>query len=302
MALSDEILKRTADSYRRMRNTARFLLANLAGFDPAQHQVKTADMLALDRWAVDRARRVQERVRQAYLDYDFHKVYQNVHNFCVLDMGGFYLDVIKDRQYTTPADSLARRSCQTALYHIVEALARWIAPVLSFTGDELWEHIPGDRSGSVFAAEWYDGLAPLNDDRFDAAYWERLLELREAVNKRIETLRGEGVLGASLEADVALYCPAGLRAQWERLGDELRFVLITSEARVFDIDDRPADAIAAQLEDGTEYYLSVAATEEPKCVRCWHRRSDVGSNPEHPELCGRCVTNVAGEGEVRRYA
>ncbi len=302
IAVSDEILKRTPDAYRRMRNTARFLLANLAGFDPATDQVEAGDMLPLDQWAVDRARQVQEAVVGAYDRYDFHQVYQRVHHFCVLDMGGFYLDVIKDRQYTTQADSRARRSCQTALYHIAEALVRWVAPVLSFTADELWEHVPGQRDGTVFEVEWYDGLFALGDGPPDAGFWAEMLQLREAVNKRIETLRSEKVLGASLEAEVDLYLPVDLRERWSRIGEELRFVLITSAARLHPIEERPAEAIDAALEDGTAYALRIAASDHAKCARCWHRTPDVGSDASHPELCARCATNVAGGGEVRCFA
>jgi isoleucyl-tRNA synthetase len=302
IAVSDEILKRTADAYRRMRNTARFLLANLAGFDPETDQVAAERMLPLDRWAVDRALRVQEAVAAAYDGYDFHQVYQRVHHFCVLDMGGFYLDVIKDRQYTTQADSLARRSCQTALYHIAEALVRWVAPVLSFTADELWEHIPGHREGTVFEAEWYRGLFALGDTTLDPSFWAEMLQLREAVNKRIEALRNDKVLGASLEAELDLYLPAGLLERWGQIGDELRFVLITSAARLHPIEQRPADATDAVLEDGTGYALRIAASPHGKCVRCWHRTPDVGTDAGHPELCARCVSNVAGDGETRRFA
>ncbi|MFB4205098.1 Isoleucine--tRNA ligase [wastewater metagenome] len=303
IAVSDEILKRTADSYRRMRNTARFLLANLAGFDPASDCVEPQRMLALDRWAVDRALEVQREVVAAYDAYDFHQVTQRVHHFCVLDMGGFYLDVIKDRQYTTQSDSLARRSCQTAMYHIVEALARWIAPILSFTADELWAHIPGERDeASVFMAEWYDRLVPLEDEAFDRGFWQRVQGLREAVAKRVEELRNDKVLGATLEAEVELYCPEPLYSEWQQLGDELRFLLITSAARVHPAEARPEGAMTASLSDGTEFGVVVSATEHAKCVRCWHHTPDVGRNADHPELCGRCVANVAGEGEERLYA
>ncbi len=300
MAVSDQILKRTADTYRRLRNTARFLLANTHDFDPAADRVAFEDMLPLDRWAVDRAWRLQERVRAAYQRYDFLEVLQQTHNFCVLDLGGFYLDVTKDRQYTTRAGSLARRSCQSAMHHIAEALVRWLAPVLSFTAEEIWGHLPAPREDSVFLAEWYEGLAPWNEAPLDRAFWDSVLELREAVNKRIEELRSESVLGASLDADVDLYCPEPLASVWGALGEELRFLLITSEARVHPLEKRPADAIAARLEGGTEYALQVQRSPHPKCVRCWHRRADVGSDAAHPELCGRCVSNVDGDGEVRR--
>ena len=302
MAVSDEILKRTADAYRRIRNTARFLLGNLAGFDPARHAVAPEEMLVLDRWAMDRAWQIQHSVQQAYSEYDFHQVYQRVHHFCVLDMGGFYLDVIKDRQYTTQAESLARRSCQTAMHHIAEALTRWLAPILSFTAEEIWEHMPTPREPSVFLAEWYAGLRPLSEGPFDRAFWLRLLALREAVNKRIEELRNANVLGASLEAVVDIYCSAALKEEWEALGEELRFLLITSEARVHEFTACPAEAVTVALNDGTELALMVSPSTHVKCVRCWQRREDVGRDREHPDLCGRCVSNVAGAGEARRFA
>jgi isoleucyl-tRNA synthetase len=300
--VSDEILKRLADSYRRIRNTARFLLANLNGFDPAAHQVPTEEMLPLDRWAVDRARLLQADIERAYEDYEFHVIYQKVHNFCVVDMGSFYLDIIKDRQYTTQTASLARRSAQTAMYHIIEALVRWLAPILSFTADEIWQHMPGQRSESVFLETWYENLAELPAGGLDADFWERVIEVREAVAREIEKARNAGRIGSALEAEVDLYCPAALKGTLDVLEDELRFVLITSYARVYSLEERPADAELTKLDDGTEFYVRVTALEYAKCVRCWHRREDVGAHAEHPELCGRCVVNVDGPGETRRYA
>src|SRR5690606_2700920 len=226
IAVSDEILKRTADSYRRMRNTLRFLLANLNGFDPQKHQVAPADMLSLDRWVLERARALQETVRQAYEDFEFHVIYQKVHNFCVVDLGSFYLDVIKDRQYTTQRDSLARRSCQTALYHIAEAMTRWLAPVLSFTMEEVWEYLPGARPMSVFMATWYDIPGSAKD--VTDVDWETVLHVRQVVSRLLERLRKEGVIGSSLDADVTLYAEDELRGKLEALGEELRFALITS--------------------------------------------------------------------------
>lgn len=302
IAVSDEILKRIADSYRRMRNTARFLLANLNGFDPATDIVPNDKMLPLDRWAVDRARRLQQSVRAAYDSYEFHHIYQKVHNFCVVDMGGFYLDIIKDRQYTTRRDSLARRSAQTAMYHIIEALVRWLAPILSFTAEEIWQHMPGKRSESVFLETWYEDLAELSGTKLDAAFWEHVIRVREAVGKVLEGLRAEDKLGGSLEAEVDLYCPPELLQRLGELEDELRFVLITSYARIHPEDAKPADAVATRLADGSTLYIKAVRSEHAKCCRCWHRREDVGSNPEHPELCGRCVRNVEGPGEQRHYA
>jgi len=300
MTVSKEILRRMADSYRRIRNTARFLLANLAGFDPAKDLVAAADMLPLDRWAVDRTLRLHEEVRQSYEQYLFHVIYQKVHNFCSVDLGSFYLDVIKDRQYTCAADSLARRSAQTALFHVLEALVRWIAPILSFTAEEIWSYMPGERAESVFFATWYEGLFALDaDDAFGVEYWDRLIAVRTEVMRELEKLRAANGLGGSLEAEVDLFADEALAADLARLGDELRFVMITSQARVHSLAQRPADS---ELVLDGRLALRVVRSAAPKCARCWHYRDDVGADPEHPQLCGRCVENVTGAGEVRLYA
>ena len=299
MTVSDEILKRTADAYRRIRNTGRFLLANLNGFDPEKNLVAPGDMLKLDRWAVDRALQLQEEIREAYVDYNFHLIYQKVLNFCGTEMGGFYLDVIKDRQYTTQEESIARRSCQTAMYHIIEAMTRWLAPVLTFTADELWQHVPGQRSETVFTETWYEGLFGLDkDDSFDREFWSKVIGVRTAVGKQLESLRTSGAIGSSLDAEVELYCDDGLAKALGSLEDELRFNLITSYARVHPLAEKPADAVETEVEG---LFVHCKASGHAKCTRCWHHREDVGSNAEHPELCGRCVDNVAGEGESRRF-
>ncbi len=300
MHVSDEILKRTADAYRRIRNTARFLLGNMTGFDPAAHLLPEADLLALDRWAVERARELQEEIARAYESFDFHHIYQKVHNFCSVDLGSFYLDIIKDRQYTTQADSRARRSAQSALHHIAEALVRWLAPILSFTAEEIWEHLPGAREESVFLATWH--RFPERVDApggLDKRYWAEVLKVREAVSKELERLRVEGKIGSSLEAEVDLYCGAELAALLGRLEDELRFVLITSAARLHADESAPAGAVETPVPG---LALVVTASAHLKCPRCWHRREDVGADPQHPELCGRCAENVAGGGETRRFA
>ena len=300
MSVSDEILKRTADAYRRIRNTARFLLSNLNGFDPAENLVAPAGMIELDRWAVDRALQLQQEIVQAYRDYQFHLIYQKIHNFCVVDMGGFYLDVIKDRQYTTQTDGLPRRSCQSAMYHIAEAMSRWLAPILSFTADEIWQHLPGERSDSVFLKTWYQGLFALDpDDRFDRELWNDVLDVRINVSKHLEEARKRGDIGSSLDAELDLYCEPELAAELEKLEDELRFALITSYARVCSPTHKPADAQDTEL-DGLS--VRVAPSSHAKCARCWHHREDVGEDAEHPELCGRCVENVTGAGETRRFA
>ncbi len=300
MTVSDEILKRTADAYRRIRNTSRFLLANLNGFDPATDLVAPGEMVELDRWAVDVAQRLQREIVAAYKDYQFHLIFQKMHNFCVNEMGGFYLDIIKDRQYTTRKEGLAHRSCQTAMYHIMEAMVRWMAPILSFTADEIWGFMPGERGESVFTECWYEGLFSLDQgDAFDRGFWQRVITVREVVGKQLEQLRGEGGIGSSLDAEVDLYCDGELFETLSALQEELRFVLITSYARVLPGSGRPEGAVETGLEG---LFLVAGVSAHPKCSRCWHHREDVGSNADHSELCGRCVENVETEGEARRFA
>jgi isoleucyl-tRNA synthetase len=304
MNVSDEILKRMTDAYRRIRNTARFLLANLDGFDPAAHSLAPAALLSLDRWIVARAAALQDEIRKAYERCEFHHVYQKVHNFCAVELGAFYLDIIKDRQYTTQADSVARRSAQTAMHHLVEALSRWIAPVLSFTAEDIWRHMPGARGDSVLLEEWHrfpEGLA-VTVSGVDAAMWEQVMTVRDAVGRELEKLRVAGEIGASLDAEVDLYCEPELRERLAGLDDELRFVLITSYARLHPAGAAPAGAVDAVLPDGGKLGLAVKASAHAKCVRCWHHREDVGAHSEHPALCGRCFDNVAGSGETRRHA
>ena len=300
MSVSDEIIKRTADAYRRIRFTARFMLANLNGFDPAQDALAFEQLLPLDQWLIDRAHGLQQQITAAYDAYNFHRISQLVHHFCSEDLGAFYLDIIKDRQYTSKADSLARRSAQTALYHTLEALVRWIAPILSFTAEEIWEHMPGARSETIFTEEWYAQLQPMDAQQpMNADYWNRVLAVRKALNKQIETLRNDKVLKGSLTAEVDFYAEGQVLDDLQALGDELRFVMITSEARVHPAGDRPVDAAET---DVAGLWLRVQPTDKPKCVRCWHHRDDVGTHPEYPDLCRRCVENVAGKGEVRRFA
>ncbi len=300
LAVGEEIFKRTEDSYRRIRNTARFLLGNLHGFDPAEHTIPFDELLPLDRWAVDRAARLQQDIVADYGNYHFHLIYQKLHNFCAGDLGGFYLDVIKDRLYTTRPDSLARRSAQSAMYHTAEALVRWIAPILSYTAEEIWENLPGERAVSVFLAEWYTGLDTLPDgEALGADYWRTVLDVRAEVNREMEARRAAGELRGSLDADVTLYCDGDLYNALAALGEELRFPLITSEARLLPLSDAGDDAVATALEG---LNLRVVAAASEKCERCWHRRPEVGSIAAHPGLCGRCVENVDGDGESRRFA
>ncbi|WIL41514.1 isoleucine--tRNA ligase [Pantoea agglomerans] len=301
MAVSDEILKRSADAYRRIRNTARFLLANLSGFNPATDLVKPEEMVVVDRWAVGRAQAAQTDIVASYENYDFHEVIQRLMQFCSIEMGSFYLDIIKDRQYTAKGDGLARRSCQTALWHIVEALVRWMAPIMSFTADEIWGYLPGERAQYVFTEEWYQGLFGLaEDEALNDAYWAELLKVRGEVNKVIEQARADKRIGGALEATVTLYADPELAAKLQALGNELRFVLLTSGAQVADYALANDEAQQSELLKGLKIALHKAEGE--KCQRCWHYTTDVGQNPEHAEVCGRCYTNVAGDGEQREFA
>jgi isoleucyl-tRNA synthetase len=258
-------------------------------------------MLPLDRWVVDQAAELQQELRVAYAGFQFHQVYQRLHNFCSQELGAVYLDIIKDRQYTMQADSLGRRSTQTAMYHIIEAMSRWMAPVLSFTAEEIWRHIPGERSDSVFLETWYDGLFTLDaapTAGFDRGFWQQVIAVREGVSRELERLRVAGDIGSSLDAEVELYGTEAVLGPLRLLEDELRFVLLTSAAGLHAGGQRPSDAVDL----GGGLWLRARPSDHAKCVRCWHHREDVGGDAEHPELCGRCVENVNGSGEVRRYA
>ncbi len=289
MSVSDEILKRTADAYRRFRNTARYLLSNLDGFEPEKNSVAYEDMLELDKWAVEHATRLQKEIIAAYNNYEFHLIYQMLHQFCVVEMGGFYLDITKDRQYTSAENSLARRSGQTAMYHIIEMMARWLAPILSFTADEIWQFIPGKRSESVFFEGWYELDINESESIERKSQWEAMILIRDEVNKQLEKLRVDKIIGGSLDAEVDLYCDEAVKEQLEKFGDELRFVLITSYARVHDLNKKSSEVIETEV---AGLSVKTSASEYGKCVRCWHHREEVGSHDKHPELCERCIENI----------
>ncbi len=302
MKVSDEILKRMADAYRRIRNTSRYLLANLEGFDPEQHQVAGNELLQLDRWAVDQARSLQKEIIAAYDDYQFHQIYQKLHQFCVVEMGGFYLDIIKDRIYTLKEDCLPRRSAQTAIYQIVQALSRWLAPILSFTAEEIHQYIPGSDDESVFVKNWYDEFdAEFNDE--ERQLWNKLIATRDGVNQVLETLRNEKTIGSSLDAEVTIYCDETIAEALNTLNEELRFVLITSKATVKPLSEQTEAAVEYDSEVlGNSIRIEAFKSKATKCVRCWHYRDDVGQHSAHPELCGRCIENVDADGESRLYA
>ncbi|HET8819411.1 MAG TPA: class I tRNA ligase family protein, partial [Xanthomonadaceae bacterium] len=293
MSVSDEILKRSGDLYRRMRNTARFLLGNLHGFDPKRDLRPLDDMVVLDRWIVHRAHELQQRIIAAYARYDFAEVVQALGNFCSVELGSLYLDVTKDRLYTMPEGSRGRRSAQSAMYRITEAFARWIAPILAYTADELWRHLPpaaeGEREGNVLFATWYEGLAPMGEDAaLSAADFDRLLALREQVSKVLEPMRANGEIGAALEAEVALACGPDDHARLAPLVDELRFLLISGD-------------VTLQPGEGQGIRVVATPSDKPKCIRCWHYQASVGSNAAHPHICARCVDNIEGPGEDRQW-
>ena len=297
MSVSDEILKRMADSYRRIRNTLRFLLGNMHGFDPARHAVPFHDLVAIDQWVISKAFALQNDVVTAFRNYEFHKIYQEVHNFCVVELGGFYLDILKDRLYTTGADSRPRRSAQTALFHLADAMVRWLAPILSFTAEEVWSFMPGERSESVFLNTWHS--FPAGAERTSTIDWPAFIALKADVARQLERLRTAGEIGAPLEAEVTIYAPPDQAQRFGALGDELRFLLITSQAKVVTTDTPPADSVPSHAE---KVWIEVKPSTQRKCVRCWHLRADVGSDPRHPELCARCVVNIEGPGEERKFA
>ena len=285
IAGDDKILARVVDGYRRIRNTLRFLLANISDFDPAKDAVAVADMLEIDRYALARAQAFQDQVLEHFEVYEFHPVVAKLQVYCSEDLGAFYLDILKDRLYTTAPGSRARRSAQTALWHATQAMLRWMAPFLSFTAEEACRLI--GASESVFM-ETYWKLPPVNDATDLMAKWDRLRAVREVVNKEIEVLRADGKIGSSLQAEVSLQAAPEDATLLTSLGGDLKFVLITSAAHV-----SPA---------GPGLAISVTPSGDPKCERCWHYRPDVGSDAAHPTLCGRCTSNLFGAGEPRSFA
>jgi isoleucyl-tRNA synthetase len=288
LSISDEILKRVVESYRRIRNTLRFLLANTADFDAAKDMLPPAEWLEIDRYALALAHRLQEQVTADYGRYEFHRVVQALQAFCSEELGAFYLDILKDRLYTTGADSQPRRAAQSALWHILQALVRLMAPVLAFTAEEIWQILTKNPEGSVMLATWH-ALPELPEKSVLLARWQAIREVRAEASKVLEELRVAGKIGSSLQAEVAIRAAGDRYGLLASLGDDLRFVLICSKTTLVKV---------AAGEEG------VAATPSPhaKCPRCWHWRADVGANAEHPELCGRCDANLHGAGEPRSHA
>ena len=270
------------ESYRRIRNTLRFLLANVSDFDPAKHTVPDAQLLEIDRYALARAAQLQSDILAHYQVYEFHPVVAKLQVYCSEDLGAFYLDVLKDRLYTTAPDSLARRSAQTALWRITQAMLRWMAPFLSFTAEEAWKDF--GQSESIFLETFSDLGTP---DAALLAKWSRIRELRDVVNKDIEALRAEGKVGASLQAEIGLSLPPADHALIASLGADAKFVFITS---------------VLALAQGEAMRVEVRPSAAPKCERCWHYSPSVGEDADHPTLCGRCVSNLYGSGESRQVA
>jgi isoleucyl-tRNA synthetase len=297
MSVSEEIFKRIGDSYRRMRNTLRFLLGNLHGFDPKEHAVAFDDLVSIDQWVIAKTFALQNDVVTAYRNYEFHKIYQEIHNFCVVELGGFYLDIIKDRLYTTRATSAPRRSAQTAVNHVAQAMVRWLAPILSFTAEEAWGYLPGIPNESVFLNVWHQ--FPAGAERISSIDWTSLIALKADVARELERLRALGSIGSSMEAEVTVFVPEALAPRFAMMRDELRFLLITGQADVATTAALPGSAVKATQED---LWIEVKPSSHSKCVRCYQLRSDVGSDPRHPEICARCVLNVEGPGEERHFA
>ncbi|HEY7906336.1 MAG TPA: class I tRNA ligase family protein, partial [Wenzhouxiangella sp.] len=287
------------DAYRRIRNTARFLLGNLADFDPQAHSMPAADLLPLDRYAVGLASELQDQITDAYANYRFPLIYQKLHHFCSSDMGSFYLDIIKDRLYTLPKDHPARRSAQTAMMHILEALVRWLSPICPFTAEEIWGSMPGERGEFVAMETWYEPLASsqMAADPVAQAMWHRIRGVREAIGPELERLRREGAIGSSLASEVVLDASGSLAEDLAKVGDELRFILLTADVRLGEVTQPD---LVTEVE-GHALKAALIASQADKCTRCWHHSTTVGSNDQHPELCARCVTNVDGAGEVRRW-
>jgi isoleucyl-tRNA synthetase len=287
LTISDEILKRVTDSYRRIRNTLRFLLANVSDFDAHRDAMPVAEWLEIDRYALSLVQKLQEDVRADYDRYEFHLAVQKLQGFCSEDLGSFYLDILKDRLYTAGESSPARRSAQNALYHITQSLARLIAPILSFTGEEVWATLNGGDEVSVFEQLWYSlPDSGLNGEQVSG--WSDIRAVRELVNKKLEEQRAAGAIGSALQAEVDVYAAKDAFELLARLDDDLRFVFITSRANVHQRDG--------------ELEVKVTPSAHEKCERCWHYREDVGSDAAHPTLCGRCVSNLFGDGEARQHA
>ncbi len=290
--ISDAILQRLSESYRRIRNTARYILGNTFDFAPQSDAVPVAQLLEMDRWLLTRLRQVQDEIRGAYEGFQFHRVVQAIHHFCSVDLGGFYLDVLKDRLYTTPASSLPRRSAQTVLTQTLHCLLAWMAPILSFTAEEIWQHLPWRDQESVFFLQ-YPELPPA-DSKLDER-WQRLLQVREAVNGELERLRQDKKIGSALDACITIQANDSWLELLQPMAQELRFLFLCSDLSLEGL----ITAVGEEQLPGL--LIVVTASVANKCSRCWHRRQDVGQNEQHPSLCSRCIENLSGPGERREF-
>jgi len=288
LTISDEILKRVAESYRRIRNTMKFLLANLADFDAKKDLLPVSEWLEIDQYALVLTEKLQTEVLADYDRYEFHLAVQKFVSFCSEDLGGFYLDILKDRLYTAGETSHARRAAQSALHHITHSMMRLMAPILSFTANEIWQTLELDADSTVFEDHWYE-LPQHGMSDSDIRAWKDILDVRAYTNKAIEEKRAQGLVGSSLQSELDIYADGDTYESLSRLNDDLRFVLITSRATV-------------HQESGSGLRIVVTPSHHVKCDRCWHYRADVGAEAAHPQICARCVSNLFAAGEARAYA
>ncbi|MFI4819128.1 MAG: isoleucine--tRNA ligase [Enterobacterales bacterium] len=299
MSVSEKIIEKSIDNYRKIRNTIRFLLASINDFDPKYNIVNFKNMVILDIWAIDKAKSVQNEIISFYNNYDFHNVVKRIMYFCSIEMSSFYIDIIKDRQYTFHKNSIYRRSCQTAIYHIIEALVRWIMPIISFTADEIWNFIPGNRNKYVLLEEWYNGLYCFEKkNKFNNNFWKIIIKIRNETNKIIEVSRIKKIINSSLESCITLYVKSYLYNILKELGNELKFIFLTSKLILSDYNNSDINSIKCENIKGLK--ISLYKIKGKKCPRCWHFESNINYK-KYSEICKRCVLNTLGSGEKRKF-
>ncbi|MFI4847220.1 MAG: isoleucine--tRNA ligase [Candidatus Makana argininalis] len=300
MQVSEKIIKKSIDNYRKIRNTIRFLLANINDFKPKYHIVNIKDMVILDIWAISKAKSVQNEILLFYKKYDFHNVVKRIMYFCSVEMSSFYLDIIKDRQYTFHKSSIYRRSCQTAIYHITEALVRWIAPIISFTADEVWEFIPGNRNKSIFLKEWYDGLYDLKDNNIlNNNLWNIIIKIRNEINQIIEISRKKKNIRSSLELCIIIYAKNDIYNIIRKLGNEIKFIFLVSKVILYDYNN--ADFNSKKCKNITGLKINLLKIKGQKCPRCWHFVNNISDDENNHTICKRCILNTLGSGEKRKF-
>ncbi|QCI24248.1 isoleucine--tRNA ligase [Buchnera aphidicola (Muscaphis stroyani)] len=303
LSISNEILKRSSDTYRRIRNTARFMLANINDFKPEKDMISKNNMISIDQWAISQSKIVQDEIISFYEKYNFHSVVQRLMYFCSIEMGSFYLDIIKDRQYTLKKHSLERRSCQTAIYHIINALVRWIAPILSFTAHEIWNELPKNKSKYVFTEEWYNKLFYLEkSDCLDHKFWNKLIQIKNEVNKFLEEEKKDTKISSSLEFSITLYVEYKLAKTLEILGKELKFIFLTSQAKIKLYDTAPKNTKKSKVISFLK--IKLEKIKGIKCPRCWHyipNLDNLMNKSINQNICTRCILNTTGIGEQRIF-